>query len=332
MDKPEESIDWSKIDQSQLDRELGWLVAHGTLDQVKLLLQHGADPHGAISHGDDVVGSAIQRRDGNSLALRALIATGRVNLNAITTGRLAHSNIPPYPLDIAIEANRPEMVEALLDGGADPNIRNKEKSSFLFRALREGNSEAIAIVIIMLLAAGADPSVKANIHRVAGRGFAEETPLDYARHDKNGPVIHVLEHTDRNSLLRNAMIYDVPWAVRRLVNRENVNQPDEEGMTPLAHAIQNDRLPIVQMLIEELGADVNLAFGRPLTTPLQGALNLEYRHIADYLRAHGAEEAQRAPSAADAARAAAAIAHMLPEPRYGAGGGKGASGFGGSGK
>ena len=65
------------------------------------------------------------------------------------------------------------------------------------------------------------------------------------------------------------------------------NVRDEEGRTPLHHAVKDNRLDIVKLLVES-GADVNAPDNYGLT-PLHYAVHCGYEKLVDFLLRHGAD-------------------------------------------
>ncbi len=133
---------------------------------VKALLEAGADPNILDSDGDSVVLIATQY--GYAGVVKAL-AEGKAELN--------RSNIVYTPLSYAVEQSNKEMIEVLLNAGADPNAKTEGGRTPLIIAIDNPD------IFQLLLDKKADPNL-AN-----GSG---ETPLMVAVQNGNTDAIERL--------------------------------------------------------------------------------------------------------------------------------------------
>ena len=121
-----------------------------TLDIVKLLLDHDADPNYIL-------------KEHNETALHVAIAwKENIDIVKILLDYGADPNIPDIDNETALmnasEYGRTEMAKLLLDYGADPNIRDINGTTALILASNRGHIE----IVELLLQRGADPTIVNN--------------------------------------------------------------------------------------------------------------------------------------------------------------------------
>jgi ankyrin repeat protein len=128
-----------------------------------------------------------------------------------------------------------EIIQSLINAGADVNATNNQGAGALHMAAQEGHSESVAL----LLGAGAD-SHATDLKQ-------QETPLFFAAQGGHVPTMRALVEAGAN------------------VNATNVS-----GFTPLHRAAINDQTAGAQYLIQA-GADVHSKGGADGYTPLHVA-------------------------------------------------------------
>ena len=152
-----------------------------------------------------------------------------------------------------------DMVQILLDGGADPNLADpcwRGAPTPLYMAALTGNKEAVQLLL--------ERSVNPNTANISGK-----TPL-HAIVDCNFQIAQ----SDR--------IY----VVKLLINGgAQPNKEDNLGWTPLHHAASMGRREMVEILLE-MGADPNITSGYHGRTPLFLAECNGHILIAQLLRQH----------------------------------------------
>ena len=187
----------------------------GQLQVVQLLLDFGADVDGLMSttkgKGTNVTGLALAANSNHNEIAELLIAHG-ANVNhaessmgitvligaALTKNSeiitiLLENGADPNlqccpgfgggPLHAAFEEGSVEAVEALLDGGADVDIRDEFGETPLMSAIIKGPSTSLAKTIDVLLDGGADPNIQdvngnSALHHAAKlEGKADAVPI-----------------------------------------------------------------------------------------------------------------------------------------------------------
>jgi ankyrin repeat protein len=254
-------------------------VTLGHLTVVTTFLDHRADI--AVTDRLGLTALHMAAMSGNVATARLLLDQG-----ADANARVAHAVFLPAfrddtPLSLATSCGHHDLVEMLLERGADPNRQAQEGFAPLYLADR-------ADIAASLLAHGAS---------VTMRGYENRTPLHQAamqgRLDvaalllTHGADIEARDEHGRTPLL---LAVDQPSASREMVaflirNRAQVDARSTNGETPLHAALMRDR-KIVQMLLDG-GADVNYSdrWGR---TPLHWAVEANDLALVDLLISRGA--------------------------------------------
>jgi ankyrin repeat protein len=194
---------------------LGAAAEGGHLEIVDWLIKHGADIHHARSHGTTPVSCALNK--GHTEIASHLIDLGakatlwqavkcdhlvkaRERLNAgADVNNECEEHCSDRPLDVAIMNDSTEMVELLLEFGADPNQQDRtvhwKGGSFGGdTALHTAVLHASAKMVKLLLSHGADPDV-ADAHGL--------TPIEYAVRRNCSFLAKIMEaHLDKKLSLK----------------------------------------------------------------------------------------------------------------------------------
>jgi ankyrin repeat protein len=227
-------------------------------------------------------------RSGDIRTVRALLAQKapqKVDANA-------HDTDGSTPLIYAAEADKAEILDALLAAGADAKAQTRFGISALYMAANNGN----AAVMEKLIKAGADPN---------GSTHEGQTILMTAARSGKVDAVKLLlaNHVDVNAL--------EPW----------------RGQTALMWAAAEGNVPAIDMLVE-FGAKVNVRSKRGFT-PFLFAVRNGHIEACKTLLAHGANVNDVAPDGTSALAMAAMNAYYelgtvlldkgadpnLPDPR-----------------
>jgi ankyrin repeat protein len=198
-----------------------------------LLLASGANPNLAKLNGETPLMTAAFT--GNAGVVKLLLAhSANVNAQETTRGQTA--------LMWAVAKNHPDVVRALIDGGADVKARSKNQFTALLFAAQQGNLESARL----LLAAGAD------VNHTAPDGIAGDTNARAAfkPNTQAGALLVAIDsgHEDM---------------ARFLVEKgADVNQHGA-GRTPLHSAVQQ-QMPDLARLLLARGANPNARLEKPL--------------------------------------------------------------------
>jgi ankyrin repeat protein len=168
-------VDINQRDKLDRASALHWAAAGGHLDVVRCLLDAGADIDGADDeHEMNVIGWATCFHDvhrevadyllerGAAPTIFAAIAMGRLDLarELIESDRqlvfrpMSRFEHRRTPLHFAVLKNKPEMVNLLLEFGADPSIRDNRGNT----PLNDASAKTDKSISERLIAAGADPA------------------------------------------------------------------------------------------------------------------------------------------------------------------------------
>jgi hypothetical protein len=232
--------------------------------------------------------SGFETKEVPGLYLRAndeLAVDETLSVGEFTSGLVVLVS-PNDPLVDAVVRGDVAAVKDLLARGSDVDTIDEEYDwSALSQAVSKGNREIVDI----LLNAGANVNLRNRRGHTALMNGSESTTQDivWALIDAGAKID--LQDEDGKSALHYMAGYDNPDALRALIEGDaSIDASDNEGQTPLLIAARYGNTEIVKALLKA-GASVNLRDADG-TTALGWALEKEYSEAAEALRAYGATE------------------------------------------
>jgi ankyrin repeat protein len=172
----------------------------------------------------------------------------------------------------AIQLDRPELVQQLLQEGADPNQQTKSGQTPLIWAAM---TKRLGIVKI-LISFGADVNAHGknkrtalhdacqNIFSQADRELAQQIVLELL---KAGANINVLDRNGETPLVLSAMGGELDLVKLLISHGASVNTKDRQGRTALHRAVRHNFIDVVRVLLEN-GAEVDPQTNNYRQTPL----------------------------------------------------------------
>jgi len=171
------------------------------------------------------------------------------------------------PIHYAAQTGNKNIVELLLAKDVDVNASNQSGTTPLLIAVQNGRTE----LALFLLGKGADKDIKDNVGRnamdyasAAGlRDFikaADEGGAATGKDDAGNTRLHQAVHNGQSEVVKALLAGDA--------GKASVNEPNDQGKTPLLIAVDISSVPIVEMLLNA-GAD-------PLAAGLEGQTALHY--------------------------------------------------------
>lgn len=160
---------------------LHFVASHGRADIVLLLVRYGADPTLADYGGNNVLHFAASFGDIESITF--LLERG---MNVNSSNKEGHT-----PLYNAVRSTKGKMdvVQLLVERGADPAVKDKQKITLLHAALYSGNEDEMLRYLLSL------KKIDINAQDDSGR-----TPLHWAVRQKKAKLVKTLLEAgaDRN--------------------------------------------------------------------------------------------------------------------------------------
>ncbi|KAL7057529.1 hypothetical protein AAHC03_016886 [Spirometra sp. Aus1] len=213
-------------------------VHYNHVQLVELLLDHGADA--SCARGFSPLHLAAKR--GRAAVARQLLQVKSDNVNAEGRNGLT-------PLHMAVHYNHVQLVELLLDHGADASCAAGNGYTALHIAAKKNHQD----IASLLLADDHDNHRSTNAE--SRSGF---TPLHLASQEGNVDMVGLL-----------------------LLNGAEPNHQAKNGLTPLHLAAQEDRVNVAQQLVSS-GADIS-AVSHAGYTPLHTACHFGRLNMVRYL-------------------------------------------------
>ena len=235
----------------RLDLPLAAAAYYGDLPDLKLLLANGADPNTNTMIGWGYSGRGYSNPDGGTVTPLFLAVSRKhpAAVEELIRGRADPNGTGPAsannPLICEALAAAPTL-KALLEGGADPNVRTSDGTPVLMQAVIDNNQPAVEL----LLAHHAD----VNCTRKDGW-----TPLHCAAGLGSKPIAELLLKAGADINAR-TKYSETPlhWAVRQgnqelaellLANKSDPNLKDNGGSTPLQLAVRDNKRELVELLL-----------------------------------------------------------------------------------
>ncbi|XP_057335618.1 putative ankyrin repeat protein RF_0381 [Microplitis mediator] len=189
------------------------------------------------------------------------------------------SNAPP--LHIATENENIPIIELLIRKGADTDVRTAFRKPALEIACDKKNIKIIEI----LIAAGADATNSFDINNSLHCAIIQNNYERIENLVKNGADINNTVYFNKSPLILAIEEGNKPVVELLIKNGADIHFVTEYGITAIVAAINNNYLELVEILIDA-GADINPAPG-PLA-PLERAIFMNKYEICEYLIQRGA--------------------------------------------
>ncbi|KAK2597702.1 hypothetical protein N8I77_012469 [Diaporthe amygdali] len=268
---------------------------HGIPQPIKDLLQHGADPDITDNFQQSCLHYAARAH--NIDACRELLPASHLEGSKERINRKDHHG--ETPLHWACKSKAPkELIEFLLDHGAELKAKDKEQQTPLYEACRVGN-EAVARLLL---------EKKADIH---DKDFKGDTALHAAVFSGDESLVKLLVQQGaqidaRNESLRTPLMlaasrseWDIMFHLleshkRKKGSMDTLLQPDFRGDTPLSLAVSKRNRKAVQKLLDKTSVEATLArqmcqiLDSDNNQLLHKAASRGYAEICQLLMEHGA--------------------------------------------
>ncbi len=274
-------------------------MASEHFDSVKFLLEHGAEPNIANNEGIAPLHYAI---------LKGRLDIAELLLEHGAKPDFEYEKEYSLPLRLAVLCGKPEMVELLLKYNADINALSFDKKSALGAAITEKRLD----MVDLLLEHGADPNCNAVIGLAASVGNVEVLEkLLAAKGDPNKtegkfppPIFFITRYpalrpvfekyeikwdardSRQSTILHSAAVYDQGDLIQDLIDEKglSVDMVDDFGETPLFRAVKDKKLNALNALLKK-GANINHARNDGMTVYHFAVLNGDAQLVETLLKA-----------------------------------------------
>jgi ankyrin repeat protein len=187
-------------------------------------------------------------------------------------------------LMVAVERSHRNLVEMLIQKGADLDVANLEGETALIVALRSGESD----LALLLLEKGANPNGAVGDGNLTALLLATDFPdVVAALLAKGADVTQTDTYRGRSALIRHVQAADLRGAKLLLSYGADPNSADIDGYTALMDAAGGNQAGIVDALLENR-ADVN-AKDKDRRTALMVAAQFGSERTVATLLSHGAD-------------------------------------------
>ncbi|XP_038613947.1 2-5A-dependent ribonuclease [Tachyglossus aculeatus] len=249
----------SETASQEVDQNLVEAVKAGNIEEVRELLERGADVHFQVEGGWMPLHLAAQAEKEDIVHL--LLEKG--------AEPCARKNNGATPFIVAAIKGNVSLLKYFLSKGSDINEQDNNGFTALMEAASYGRKEALEF----LYRQGADVNLRRETSEEKtklGQGGATAL-MDAAERghlhivkillDQMGADVNVRDNMHRNALIRTFRKPTVENAESiagfLLDHHIDVNVRDESGKTPLILAVEQKQLSLVQKLLERNGTDVN---------------------------------------------------------------------------
>jgi hypothetical protein len=243
--------------QSEKEQTVADFTANGPIERAPVkVLDEMVQALGGTAAWLEPLRLQYAAAEGDLTATRGLLRIGGAHKNGVVRGKT--------PLSAALEAEQLETATALLDAGADPNVRVEGGATALHAAARSAKTAASAALLRNLLAKGARLDAKTDDGQTALvtglTGHLCKEGVQILVDDKR--IVNLASADGTTPLLAEARGWCRPSVVRMLIGAgANVNARSKDGWSALLWAITKHDLWLVKMLMDA-GADVNVV-GQP---------------------------------------------------------------------
>ena len=263
-----------------------WCAVYGKADHIKLLLKAGADP--AVADGDgktslhwavetDVIESIYPFTETASAFINMKDNDGRSAIHiAVSQGNLpmvqelcaiegVDSNVADVgmrtPLHWAAAADQYDIIQLLLDNGADPFLKDETGAAASHYAAQKGENTLAVLLAQETFAHEQDNEGRYPAHWAVMRGeLSIVKPLLKKVVPTSEGGVDAMQDSEGRSLLHFAVASNVQNIAKHLLKKHKAdpNVKDSNGQTPLSAACENGFAEMIALLCQ-YNADVNLA-------------------------------------------------------------------------
>lgn len=246
----------------------------GDVEKVKELLEHEADPNALKQFGGSLVTLAINNRH-EEIARLLLKFKADPNID--------------MPLRVAVQQNNPDMMQTLLDYGADPDGLENHYPSPLIQAVEQSNAEAVETLL----------EAKARVNVMLPSGISL---LHFAVQIGDADIVaKLLKHEALPDAITLSGESVMSWTVR--LNRidlvsllleygASVDLVGAGGIVPLQFAFDHEQYSLAKLLLKK-GADPTLFDRKPVSevnyTPLHAAINSHDKELVSTVLEKGVD-------------------------------------------